>query len=287
MASWQASVKDREEAIQDKEMQERIYKEKNNLVQLDFWSNCQRGVPNSVLRGCLFSAVKDTKKSYLREVLFQNDSIKVTFSGHKLKQSDLDVWETILHLARLQNLGNVIDTTEYNLLKMLGVKGRSKREYERLRDSIAKLGTAWVEITHDNLTYKGHLIGDGLSQDETERLILKINPAIARLYEGNRATWIQWDERQSIGQSPMAKWLHGYISSHAKWYPHKVETLKVYAGSETKSLRDFKKILITALARLKKLNLIISYRIDEKDLVHVEKTANKTQQKYLNNQEAE
>jgi hypothetical protein len=273
--------------IEADQMDERIYKEKNNLIQLDFWANCQRGVPNSMLRGCLFSGVKTTEKSYLRELLFENDSIKIVFSGHKLRQSDMDVWETILHLARMQALGNKIDTTEYNLLKVMGIKGRGKENYERLRDSIAKLGTAWVEITHDGLTYRGHLIGDGVSEESTERLILKINPAMARLYEGNRATWLQWDERQKIGQSPMAKWLHGYISSHAKWYPHKVETLKKYSGSEADTTPEYKKTLISALKRLEKRGLILSYRIDEKDLVYIERNATDAQKRHIDGKNKE
>ena len=112
--------------------------------------------------------------------------------------------------------------------------------------------------------------------------MLIIDPKMARLYEGDRASWIQWEERQKIGKrKPLAQWLHGYISSHAKLYPHKVETIRNYSGSETKETWKFKQNLVKALKHLQSLDLIKGYRIDEKNLVHIEKIPSKTQQKYL------
>lgn len=288
IADIQRAVKEREKAAQDEVMQERIHRENNNLVKLDLWANCQRGVPNSILRGSLFAATQNKNARYCeQELLHESDSIKVVYTGKRLTQTDLDVWECALHLARLQNLGNKVEITQYAFLKELGRKA-TKQEYNWLKKIFAKLCACCVEITHNNLTYGGNLIQSFYRDEKTGNSVLIVNSEIGRLYEGGRATWIQWEERQKIGKrKPLAQWLHGYISSHAKWYPHKVETLRNYSGSETKEVRKFKQNLSFALEYLLSLNLIQSFRVDENNLVHIERPPNKAQQKHLERKKGE
>lgn len=267
---------------QNKKEIERLHNEKNNLIQLDLWANNVRGVPNSVLRGSLFAATQGKNARYCqRETLHENESVKIVYTGKRLNQSQLDVWECALHLARLQNLGTKIDFTEHSFLKNMG-RSTGKNDYEWLKDTFAILGACWIEITHKNLTYCGSLIEECYRDEETGRGVLVVNSKIARLYEDNRATWIQWDERQKIGKrKPLAQWLHGYLSTHAKWYPHKVETIKDLSGSETKNTKHFKANLLNALQHLKSIEIIKNYRVDEKNLVHIERPPNKAQQKHL------
>jgi len=294
MDNIQKSIEERQQRevqedqeLQDKKKIERLQKEKNNLIQLDLWANNVRGVPNSILRGSLFAAIQPKYARYVEsEIIHESENIKVKYTGKRLTQTDLDVWECALHVARLQNLGNKIEITEHAFLKELGRK-TTKYEYEWLRKTFERLCASCVSITHNKLTYGGSLIEQYYCNEETGHYVLIVNSKIGRLYEGSRATWIQWDERQKIGKrKPLAQWLHGYISSHAKWYPHKVETIRDYSGSETKEVRFFKKALIQALEHLQSIDIIRSYRIDEKNLVYIERPPSKTQQKYLEERKA-
>lgn len=289
MANIQRGIQERQAQQEQEEKdkikkieEERIHKEKNNLVQLDVWANNVRGVPNSILRGSLFAAIQPKYARYVEsEILHESENIKVKYTGKRLTQTDLDVWEGALHIARLQNLGNKIEITEHAFLKELGRK-TTKYEYEWLRKTFERLCASCVSITHNNLTYGGSLIEEYYFNEETGRYVLIVNSKIGRLYEDSRATWIQWNERLKIGtRKPLAQWLHGYISSHAKWYPHKVETLRDYSGSETKVLRYFKKALVEALGHLKNLELIKDFRIDEKNLVHIDRPPSRAQQKHI------
>lgn len=275
-------AQEREQAVLDEEMKEREYREENNLIQLDLWANTQRGVPNSLLRGSLFAAIQPKYAHYVEQaILHDSDNISVRYTGKRLTQTDLDVWECALHMARLQKLGNKIEVVEHAFLKELGRK-TTKYEYDWLRKTFERLCASCVSITHNKLTYGGSLIEQYYFNEETGRYVLVVNSKIARLYEGDRATWIDWNDRQKIGKrKPLAQWLHGYIASHAKWYPHKVETLCTYSGSNTKAEREFKRSLKNALDHLLRLNLIQSYRIDEKNLVYIDRCPNKTQQKHL------
>lgn len=272
-------AQEREQVVRDEEIRERVYREKNNLIKLDNWANCQRGVPNSVLRSSLFSVIQPKDVWQCEDlILHESETLTIKYTGKRLTQADLDVWECALHLSRSQNLGNKIEITEYAFLKELDRK-TTKQEYSWLRKILRNLIACCVEIKHQGLVFNGSLIHNVYREESTGRTMMSINPEIARLFEGG-ATWINWEERQCIGRRrPLAQWLHGYISSHAKWYPHKVATLRDYSGSETKEEREFKRALKNALGHLLSLNLIKSYRIDDKNLVHIDRPPSRSQQK--------
>ena len=76
------------------------------VIQLPLWPEAKRGAPNAVLRAALFAAIQGKGRRYMnREVLAAQRGVTVRFTGMQLDQSDLDVWEQALHLARTQALG--------------------------------------------------------------------------------------------------------------------------------------------------------------------------------------
>lgn len=245
-------------------------KESAQVIHLPFWPDDARGVPNSVLRGSLFAAIQERHAKHVsREVLHDSKSLKIVYTGVRLTQTDLDVWELALHISRKQKLGNRIYFTEHSFLKQLGRKSNSKQEYEWLKKTIARLKATSVEITHDGKTYGGSLVDGFFREEESGRYCIEINPRIARLFDSGY-TLIDWNERQLLGKRrPLAQWLHGYISSHKVWVPHKVETVKKYSGSTTKELKKFKQSLVTALELLKSKNLIKGFRVDSDNFVHI------------------
>lgn len=266
-------------------------KEANNLVQLPLWPEATRGVPNSILRGSLFAAIQPQAAKYCnRKQLVDNDRFSITFTGQRLTQTDLNVWETILHLARDQNLGSKIYYTETSFLEKIG-RSTGGNDKKWLKSVLSKLNATAVEITFkDKKTYsfEGSLLAETYRERDTESFVLMLEPKLHRLFEeGN--TWISWEDRQKIGkQKFLALWLHGYISTHANWYPHKVETLRDLSGSETKNLKHYRDSLKDALDHLLNLGIIRSYSVEKKsDLVHIERENTKAQKKHLENKEKE
>ena len=78
------------------------HREKNAVVQLPLWPEPKRGAPNSFIRSALFAAIQSKDRQFLKEaVLASQDGITIKYTGEQLNQSDLDVWETIVHLARV------------------------------------------------------------------------------------------------------------------------------------------------------------------------------------------
>ncbi|WP_419581660.1 plasmid replication initiator TrfA [Stutzerimonas stutzeri] len=85
------------------------------------WSDSVRRTPNVALRSALFSAVSKGYRPYFERVKINAiGGISIVYTGALLDQGDLDVWETVLHLARRQKLGSECRVTAYRLLKELG-----------------------------------------------------------------------------------------------------------------------------------------------------------------------
>lgn len=248
------------------------------IIQLPLWPEPARGVPNSALRGALFAAIQGKDRRALKgELLAIQQGMEVRFTGWQLDQSDLDVWEQALHLARRYPLGTRCDFTARGFLKALG-RRTGKSDHEWLKDVFRRLGGCFVEITHNRKTYGGSLL-ELYRDEDTGRYRLEINPKLKALYDAG-FTQIDWQQRKHLGRKPLALWLHGYYASHADPYPVSVEKLRQWSGSRTKTLFHFTANLKRALGDLKAVGAIQDYQIKD-GLVSVDRTPSRSQQKHL------
>ena len=205
------------------------------VVSLPQWVEAQRGAPNAALRSALFAAIHGKYRRYLeREVLSTPDGLEIRFTGGQLDQSDLDVWEQVLHIARQPPLGTRIWFVAYDLLKALG-RGTSGNDHEWLKGAISRLMAAGVEITQGRWTYGGTLL-DFYRDEETGRYVLELNPKLVNLFDAGW-TAIDWAQRQQFRRKPLALWLHGYWASHAAPFPVTVAYLHRLSGRNTKQLK--------------------------------------------------
>ncbi|MBK1695393.1 hypothetical protein CKO09_11690 [Chromatium weissei] len=253
------------------------------IIQLPVWSDCSRGVPNGVLRSALFGAIKrGPRKTINREFMNTLEGYEIRYTGARLDQSDLDVWETLLDLARKQALENQnhVYTTERALLQKMGrAYGKSGREW--LKSATARLSATNVEFAHANFTYGGSLVDEFYRDDDTSRYVIVLNPKLLAMFARNDWTQVDWDQRQRLRGQPLAQWLHGFYSTHVEPYPLKVKTLHRLSGSENKEMRDYRRELREAL---KALDLVTGWQssIDKLDNVHVKKTPTPSQTRHLN-----
>lgn len=75
-------------------------------LKLELWPEEVRGVPNAALRTAMFTAGKE--RVFLKEwtPIASVQGIEISARGERLNQHDLDLWEQLLHLQRLQPLGH-------------------------------------------------------------------------------------------------------------------------------------------------------------------------------------
>ena len=255
----------------------------SKVYQLPLWPEPTRGIPNPVLRGALFAAVQGKNRAvFQRELLACQKGLQIRFTGIQLDQSDLDVWEQALHLARLHPLGTRCEFSVYGFLKALGRK-TGKSEHEWLKNSFARLMGCGVELSdqQERKTYGGSLL-EFMRDDLSGRYVVIFNPKILTFYEGGW-TAIDWQDRQLLRGKPLALWLHGYLATHAKPYPIKIETIRSFSGSSNKEIRGFKRKLAAALNELKKIGFIMGFDFEGDNAV-INKPPTPSQQRHLVNQ---
>lgn len=253
-------------------------------VQLPLWPDVVRCVPNGVLRSALFGAIKKGPRAYLeRQEIHAQEGIRIVYTGARLDQGDLDVWETVLHIARLQALGDECRVTAYQLLKALGKTdaGTNRNTLER---RLSRMKATGVDVDTGRYSYEGSLIDEVYRDKETREYVIRLNPKLSALFAADQFTQVDWSVRHALDGKPLAQWLHGYYASHAKPFPVKVETLHKLCGSVATLLSDFKKDLKKSLDALTDASAAngqpFSYDIPG-DLVYVEKKPNGTQRRHL------
>ena len=252
-------------------------------LSLELWPDAVRGVPNAVLRGALFRVAKEREYHKERTLIASTTEHDIRYKGETLNQTDLDLWETLLHLARLQPLGTEVEFTAHSLLKELG-RGTGKSQHEQFKEEVARLASGLVEITwvKEKKAFGGTLVSSYFRDEDTGRYVVKFNTDMTKLY-GMGSTYIDWEQRKALGRNNLAKWLHSNYASNAAVLDYKVETIRVLSGS-TSALNRFRQTLKAALDELVSIGAIRSWSIDPKaDLVRVDKVPSKAQRKHLAN----
>lgn len=250
-------------------------------LMLPLWPDSMRGIPNAVLRGALFTVNQRRETLSNLTLLTAVEGVEIRFRGERLNQTDLDVYEMLLHLAREQPLGNRVEFSTNSLLRALGRK-TGKAQHDQLHEELARLrgGTVDMRWTAEKRRFFGGLIVKGFRDEESGRYIVILEADIMKMYE-NGYTYIDWEQRKALGSNNLGKWAHGFFSTHATPFPYKVATIKELCGSTIERLGDFRKMLRLALDNLITVGALLDWEIDENDLVHVKRVPSRSQQKHI------
>jgi hypothetical protein len=245
-----------------------------NVIQLPVWPQAVRAVPNGFLRSALFSAIGKGKRRYMQaELVASVDGVEIRYTGQRLDQGDLDVWETVLHAVRHQELGEEYRVTTYALLKLMG-KTNSGENRKTLQTRLERLRANALTVKQGRFTYIGGLIAGAAKDEETQEWVIELDKKMRPLFAADQFTQIEWEVRHALNGQSLAQWLHGFYASHAKPFPMKVETLLDLSGSENTEPRSSRQKLRKALNALTDTSEMFgekfSYEI-RGDLVHVDK----------------
>jgi len=215
------------------------------------------GVPNGFLRSALFGAIAKGRRRYINgEDLAALDGVTIRYKGERLDQGDLDVWESVLHAVRFQELGSQCRVTSYALLKLMGKTDTGKNR-ATLHNRIERLVANAVTVKQGRYTYIGGLIRFAAKDEETQEWVIELDEKLRPLFAGDQFTQIEWAVRHALDGQQLAQWLHGFYATHAKPFPIKVETLRRLSGSETKELFHYRAELRDALTALERVQLVL------------------------------
>jgi len=255
-----------------------------NVVRLPLWPDAVRAVPNGFLRSALFGAIAKGRRRYMEgEKVAALDGIEIRYTGQRLDQGDLDAWESVLHMVRLQDIGGQCRFTAYAMLKLLG-KTDAGSNRNTLHKRLMRLKANAIEVKQGRYSYAGSLIDDVYRDTETHEYVLILNPKLRALFAADQFTQVDWAVRRALDGKQLAQWMHGFYATHAKPFPMKIETLLSLSGSENEEPRSSRQKLRKALDDLtdvsKANGQTFSYDISG-DLVYVEKSRSVTQRRHL------
>lgn len=243
------------------------------------WPEDLRGVPNSILRSALFGAIGRGKRAYNSSVKATSGDVFLRHTGPQLDQADLDVWEQCLHISRGSKLGDSFEFSAHKFLKDIGRQtGKSQREW--LKESFMRLMTSVIEVSDGQKSYAGPLIHHHTRDEKTGLQRITINPNIARLYGEDGWTLLDWKERLALRNHPLAQWLHGFYSTHARPFRYKVETIHMLCGSQSKNLTDFRKDVRKAFEVMRN-EIKWTGEISDTGLITVAKRNSSSQRRHL------
>jgi hypothetical protein len=230
-------------------------------AQLPLWPEPARGVPNDILRSALFAAIQGKGREYFKHKLLASyDGVQIRYTGEQLDQSDLDVREQAIHLARLEPLGAACYFNAHAFLRAIK-RSAGKSDYLWLQSVITRLQACVVEITRHRKIYGRSLVMRFDIDDVTRRFRVTIDPDMLLVYTAGW-TGIDWDQRQKLRGKPLALWLHGYYASHASPVPVHVKTLRDLSGAKNVQLPGFRRQLRRAHKDLEDMGALEAWEID-------------------------
>lgn len=257
---------------------------KSNVVKLPLWPDAVRAVPNGFLRSALFGAIRKGRRRYIKgEQLAAVDGIEIRYTGERLDQGDLDVWASVLHTVRLQELGSQCRVTSYALLKLMGKTDTGKNR-ATLHERITRLRANAVEVRQGRYVYIGGLIARAAKDEETQEWVIELDAKLRPLFAADQFTQVEWSVRHALNGHQLAQWLHGFYATHAEPYPMRMETLLKLAGSEDTSPSSGRQKLRKALDAVTEACEAHGERFSYEtrgDLLHVEKKASGAQRRHL------
>lgn len=256
----------------------------NTVLRLPRWPDLTRGVPNAALRSALFGAIRKGPRAYFERVMiYAQAGVVIYFTGARLDQGDLDVWVTVLHIIRLQALGDECRVTAYQLLEAMGKTGSSGNR-DTLDCRLSRMNATAIDVTVGRFGYEGSLIDQVCRDNETRQYVIRLNPKLISLFSADQFTQVDWTVRHALDGKPLAQWLHGYYASHANPYPVNVATLLKLSGSVNKDPSSGRQKLEKALDALANSSEAsgqpFTYEV-RGGLVHVQKLATDAQARHL------
>lgn len=261
----------REQGESDNDSEDDSEVESTLILSLKPWANDQREAPNEALRCALFTPRnrKTPRESFKNHSVAAYGNARVLYTGEELRQDDLDVWLQVLHMAREHPLGEPIRFSANEMKKALKWNYGAKTT-ERLKTNLTRLQANAVKFESDRLGKGVSLslinkfeFSNSDSSDESNYWVIEIDPDIAKLFGGGvYSTRLEWEQRLEIN-GELAKWLHGFYSSHREPHDISVDLLMSTSGSKVSSKHKAKQLLIAAHEELIRVGCLKEYQMTE------------------------
>lgn len=223
----------------------------NCELPLPFVNDNQRAMPHIMMRTRLFGIQRVNKNDPVTEIVMRFGRWTLRYKGDKLEQNDLDVWAELVYRCQTSGEWN-FNFTAGEFLKSIG-KPEIPHYYDWLRESITRLTFGLVEISVEVNGQKFQMVHNMVHKSDSlnkTNYRISLDPEIGKLFAAKHFVRLDMDQRRKLGQSTLAKWIHGFYSTHKDPYPITIDTLMVQCGAEFSNKKSFKQKLSIALKRV-------------------------------------
>jgi hypothetical protein len=220
----------------------------------------KRAIPNCFLRGALFGMVRKGRRALVEnQPIFTMSQYQVSFSGSEMDQNDLEVWDTLMYLAKERKVDGELRITLYNLCQNMRMPDNGINR-KTLVSRVRRLAFGQVSITANGKEYFGSLIDDGYIDEEGDgKLVIRYNKKLAPLFTDGDFTLISADIRHLLGDNQLARWLYNFYESHTQPIPFDIDFIRKLCRSDSE-LKGFKQKLKIALEEVKKAHLSVNHK---------------------------
>jgi hypothetical protein len=179
----------------------------------------KRAIPNSFLRGALFGMVRKGRRALVEnKPIFTMSQYEIAFSGAELDQNDLELWDTLIYLAKSNNVKNELRITLYELCRHLKIADNGNNR-TALIERVKRLKFGVVNLKVNEQEFFGSLINNGFVDTSDGRLVIEYNKKLAPLFSEGDYTLISADIRHLLGDNQLARWLYNFYESHNEPIP--------------------------------------------------------------------
>lgn len=217
----------------------------------------KRILPNAFLRSGLFGMVKKGKRALVKdEPIFSMSQYEVTFSGECLDQNDLELWDTLLYIAKERQVDSELRISLYDLCKQMNFN-IGKNNYDRLISRTQRLQFGQIKIKKDKLQFGGSLINNYyIDENGDGKLVIEYNKKLMPLFKDKDYTFININIKHQLGDSQLARWLYNFYESHKEPIPFQLDYIQKLCRSSS-TPKEFKRLLKNALEHIKQTYLNI------------------------------
>lgn len=218
----------------------------------------KRAIPNCFLRGALFGMVRKGRRALVKdEPIFTMSQYEVAFSGEHLDQNDLEVWDTLIYLAKERKIDGELRITLYDLCQQMRLK-YTNTSRDALIARIKRLKFGVVTIKLNKQEFFGSLINNGyIDRNGDGKLVVEYNKKLTPLFVDGDYTLISADIRHLLGDNQLARWLYNFYESHKQPIPFAIDFIQQLCRSETET-KDFKRKIKNSLELVKKAHLSVN-----------------------------
>lgn len=219
----------------------------------------KRAIPNCFLRGALFGMVRKGRRALVGDMpIFSMSQYDLTFTGYELDQNDLEVWDTLIFLAKDRDIDNELKISLYELCQIMKLSDQ-KINRENLLNRAKRLALGKISIKHNSKEYYGSLIDDVyIDSNGDGRLVIRYNKKLAPLFTDD-FTYVSADIKHLLGDNQLARWIYNFYESHREPLPFALNFIQKLCRSES-APKEFKRLLKTALEMVKQAQLVANLK---------------------------